>query len=259
VKRIIFNRPETLNAFPVAMFAEFHDILQAIKIDPQTRVVILTGAGRGFCSGADVAAVAGVVDTSTPADADVGPLPRHMYALQSINRITVVMRSMPQPIIAAVNGPAAGGGYSIALAADIAIAAQSAKFVNAIHRAQTGPEMGISYLLQRAVGAARAGELLLTARPIPADEAERIGLVARMVPDDRLMETALEIAQAIMVNTPVGTWLTKQTMWNSADAGSLEQAIQFEMRATVISVRAEDTKEKAAALKEGRPPDFKMA
>jgi enoyl-CoA hydratase len=268
VKRITFNRPATLNAFPTPMFAELHDLLEAIRFDPYTRVVILTGAGRGFCSGADVSEVANTVTPASmdaagegaPASADheIGPIPRHMYALESLNRITVLIRSMPQPVIAAVNGPAAGAGYSMALACDITIAAQSASFVNAIHRAQTGPELGLSYLLQRAVGAQRAGELLLTARPVLADEAYRIGLVSRTVPDERLMDVALEIAEAVMVNTPVGAWLTKRTLWQSGDAASLEQAIQFEMRATVISVQTGDAKEKSAALREGRPPQYRM-
>ena len=139
------------------------------------------------------------------------------------------MRQLPQPIICAVNGAAAGAGFALALASDLCIAAKSAKFVNSIHNAGTGHEFGMSYLLPRAIGTQRAAEILFTTRPVPAEEAERIGLVLRAVPDEELMNVALEIAN-ILANVPMGIWLTKQSLWVNQGVGSLETAIEMESR-----------------------------
>jgi enoyl-CoA hydratase len=163
---------------------------------------------------------------------------------------------MPQPIIAAVNGAAAGIGYALALAADLCIAAQSAKFVNVIHNAGTGAELGLSYMLPRAVGVQRAAELLLTARAVAADEAARIGLALKVVPDEALMSEALALADAIAVNSPIGIWLTKQSLWFNQAAGSLEAAIELENRAVLASQSTADAAEKRTSAREKRKPKF---
>ncbi|MCX7865010.1 MAG: enoyl-CoA hydratase-related protein, partial [Novosphingobium sp.] len=142
------------------------------------------------------------------------------------------------------------------LASDIAIAAQSAKFVNSIHNAGSGAELGLSYLLPRAVGAQRAAEILLTARPVMADEAARIGMVLKTVPDEELEEACLEVARNIVVNVPMGIWVTKQALWANQHAGSLEQAIEFESRGVFLAQSMEDKAEKQKAFFEKRAPRF---
>ena len=254
VKRITLNRPEALNAFTFPMYEAFIAALEGMRHDPAVRVIVLTGAGKGFCSGHDLKN-GGKPGWVAPG---LGRIQSGKYIMAVLGGIPPLMRSMPQPIIAAVNGAAAGIGYSLALASDLCIAAKSAKFVNVIHNAATGTELGMSYLLPRAVGTQRAAELLLTARPVLADEAERIGLVLRAVPDDSLMDEALKLADAIAVNSPVGIWLTKQSLWFNQSIGSLEAAIEFETRAVLASQATDDAAEKRASAIEKRRPKFKQ-
>ncbi|HXC41074.1 MAG TPA: enoyl-CoA hydratase-related protein [Burkholderiales bacterium] len=256
VKRVTFNRPEALNAFHAGMYLDLLDILRDTGRDPHTRVLVITGAGKGFCAGHDNV---NPDNSRTWVAEGVGKLHSSLHFMNELNRITSVLRNLPQPVIAAVNGSAAGLGYSMALACDMAIAAQSAKFVNAFHNAGTGSEIGLSYLLPRVVGAQRAAELLLTARPVLADEAERIGLVLQTVPDDKLMETVLDIANNIIVNAPLDVWLTKQNMYQNMHAGSVEQAVIFETRAIAMVNATEDAQEKRNARKEKRAPKFRNA
>jgi len=253
VARVTFNRPERLNAFTAEMYDGLLEAFERFRFDPNVRVVVLTGAGRGFCSGNELSGAGKMARVP----AGLGKVQADRYALMELARIPTLMRSLPQPIIAAVNGPAAGIGYSLALTADLTIAAQSAKFVNAIHNAGTGAELGMSYMLPRAVGAQRAAELLLTSRPVLADEAVRIGLALKMTSDETLMDEVLALAQAIMVNVPVGIWLTKQSLWANQAAGSLDAAIEFEHRAVMIAQRTEDAVEKRNAFVEKRPPVFR--
>jgi enoyl-CoA hydratase len=253
VKRITLNRPEQLNAFTFAMYGELISLLQGLQRDSKTRVVILTGNGRGFCAGHDLknAGQAAWLD-----DTQMGRMYQSKHIISVLNSIPPLMRQLPQPIICAVNGAAAGLGFALALASDITIAAKSAKFVNSIHNAGTGHELGMSYMLPRAIGTQRAAEILLTARPVLAEEAERIGLVLRAVPDEDLMKTALELAAGIMVNVPIGIWLTKQSLWMNQNVGSLETAIEMETRAVAVSQATEDAAEKRKSFLEKRPPNF---
>ena len=252
VRRITLNRPDAMNAFTFAMYTEFIDLLNAIKFDPKIRVVILTGVGKGFCTGHDLRA------GGSPAwvDPELGKAYRTKHTMSVLASIPSLMRALPQPIICGINGTVAGMGYALPLACDISIAAKSAKFVNSIHNAATGCELGMSYLLPRAVGAQRAAEILLTARPVLADEAERIGLVLRAVPDEELQDACLEIAKSIIVNVPLGVWATKQSLWMNQHAGSLEQAIEMETRAVFMAQSTEDAAEKRKSFFEKRPPHF---
>jgi len=252
VKRITLNRPESMNAFTFPMYQELSGIFNAIKYEPRTRVVILTGTGRGFCTGHDLK-VGGKPDWVPEG---VGKAFHTRYAMSVIGAIPLVMRSLPQPIICGVNGTVAGMALALPLAADIAIAAKSAKFVNSIHNAGSGAELGLSYLLPRAVGAQRAAEILLTARPVLADEAERIGMVLKTVADEELPNACLEIAKNIIVNVPMGIWVTKQALWHNMNAGSLEQAIEMETRGVFMAQSTEDKAEKQKAFFEKRPPVF---
>ena len=253
VRRLTLNRPEQLNAFTYDMYARLIEILEEVRRDSAIRVVVLTGSGRGFCAGHDLRAAG---DPAWVKDATMGKTYRGRHIMMELNRIPVLMRQLPQPIICAVNGAAAGIGLALALAADLCVAGSSAKFVNSVHNAGTGHELGISYLLPRAVGTQRAAEILLTARPVLADEAERIGLVLRTVPDDKLADSALELARSIMVNVPIGIWLTKQSLWLNQNVGSLDAALEMESRAVAVSQTTTDAAEKRAAFMEKRAPKF---
>ena len=186
----------------------------------------------------------------------MGKAYRTKYIMSVLASIPTLMRSLPQPIICGVNGTVAGMGYALPLAADLAIAARSAKFVNSIHNAATGCELGMSYLLPRAVGTQRAAELLLTARAVLSDEAERIGLVLKTVPDEELQNACLEMAKAIAVNVPLGIWTTKQSLYYNQNAGSLEQAMEMETRAVFMAQSTEDAAEKKKSFFEKRAPKF---
>jgi enoyl-CoA hydratase len=253
IRVIRLNRPDRFNAFTSAMIDGLNAEIERIRFDPAVRVVIITGTGRGFCSGADLGGMgvpAKVLET-------VGKPQYARYFLTELGRIPLGLRNLPQPVICAVNGAAAGVGYTLALAADMAIAAQSAKFVNAIHTAATGAELGMSYLLPRAVGTQKAAEILFTMRPVMADEAERIGLVLKTVPDDQLMEEALKLARDMMENVPIGLWVTKEALWMNQSAGSLAQAMEFEHRGVFMAQATDDAKEKRASFLEKRKPAFK--
>ena len=252
VKRLTLNRPEALNAFTFEMYLELIELLRGLRHDLETRVLILTGAGRAFCSGHDLRA-GGAPPWVDPA---AGKMQHKKLAITELGQIPVLMRNLPQPIICAVNGAAAGMGYSLALASDLTLAARSAKFVNSIHNAATGHELGMSYLLPRAVGSQRAAEILDTARPVLAEEAERIGLVLRMVDDDKLAQAALDLAGEILVNVPLGIWMTKQSLHLNQSAGSLEAAIELENRAVIVAQSSEDAAEKRKAFLEKRKPRF---
>jgi enoyl-CoA hydratase len=252
VRRITFNRPEALNGFKASMYPELLGILEKIAQDPDARVVVITGAGRGFCSGHD-----GAAPSERPwVPEGVGRNHTTMYFMRLLNSIGPAIRNMPQPVIAAVNGAAAGLGYSIALACDIAIAAKSAKFVNAFHNAGTGSEIGLSYLLPRAVGMQRAAELLLTSRAVMAEEAERIGMVLKAVPDDQLMAEVLKIANEMIQCAPLDLWVTKQEMYANQHVGSLEQAAMLDLRGTMGVTQTDDYAEKRTARAEKRAPKF---
>lgn len=254
VKRITLNRPEQFNSFTYEMYAELIETLRQLRHDSRTRVVILTGAGRGFCGGHDLrsSGFPGWID-----DTEMGRAYFAKHTLSELNTIPLLMRQAPQPIICAVNGAAAGIGFALAVAADLTVAARSAKFVNSFHNAATGHELGFSYMLPRAIGTQRAAEILLTGRPVLADEAERIGLVLRTVADEELQNTALELARGILANVPIGVWMTKQSLWFNQGIGSLEAAMEMEGRGVFMAQATEDKDEKRKAFLEKRAPTFR--
>lgn len=252
VCRLTLNRPDALNALTYTMYEELIARLEAVRFDPAVRVVILTGAGRAFCVGHDLRA------GGTPGWVAEGQGKAQSVRgiMAKLGAIPGLIRGLPQPVIAAVNGVTAGAGYPIALAADLCIAARSAKFVNAFHNAGTGHEMGFSYMLPRLVGAQRAAELLLTGRAVMAEEAASIGMILSAVDDASLMDEALALADRIIVNSPIGIALTKQSMWLNAGAASLEAAIEMENRAIFMSQATEDAAEKRQSFFEKRRPLF---
>jgi enoyl-CoA hydratase len=167
------------------------------------------------------------------------------------------LRALSKPVIAAVNGPATGGGLALALACDVRVAAESARFnVAFIRVGLSGCDIGVSYLLPRLVGASRAFELMLTGRMIDAAEADRIGLVSKMVPDGKVLDAALDTAELIRANSPFGVWMTKEVMWDNLEASSLQAAIDLENRTQLLSSYTGDMREALAAFLEKRPPRF---
>jgi enoyl-CoA hydratase len=256
------NRPDRLNALNPAMVAAIPAALTKVAADRSCRVIVLTGAGRGFCAGLDLqSAVGSELRTgagSGAASDGLGRGPGHrLVGQERFAAMIHTLRSLRQPVIAAVNGPAAGAGFALALGSDIRIAARSARFhVAAVKIGLSGGECGMSYLLPRYIGAARAFELLLTGRPFDAAEAERIGLVARVVPDDELLDAALAMADTIVANSPLAIWLTKQVVWSNLDASSFESAIELENRTQVLASMSADSAEAMRAFVEKRPAVF---
>jgi len=252
VLTLTLNRPDALNAFTFSMYEELIGILESLRHDSHTRAVILTGAGRAFCAGHDLRS-AGPAPWVDPA---LGKPYAAKHSITRIAQIPLLMRAIPQPVIAAVNGAAAGLGFAFALAADLCLAATSARFVNSIHNAGTGHELGMSWMLPRAVGTQRAAEILLSARPVLADEAQRIGLALRVVPDDQLIGEAHALAASICANVPLGVWLTKQSLWLNQGVASLEAACEIEARAVFQAQSTEDAAEKRTSFLEKRAPGF---
>jgi len=225
---ITLNRPNRLNAISLDMLDDLHSLFYQLPGMETVRVLIMTGEGRGFCAGADLKD-ARARSEAAGSFAIVGA---HLISVQKkyADRI-LEMRRLPQPIIAAVNGPAAGGGMCMALASDVAIATPSAYFVPSfINIGLSGGELGTSYFLPRAVGSIRAAEILLTGRTVEAEEAEKIGLVCRLVEEERLMDAAMETARMMLSKGPLGLRLTKEALNQNLDAPSLESAIELENR-----------------------------
>jgi enoyl-CoA hydratase len=254
VLRITLNRPDRRNAMNVDLLRGIYDAFDAARADRDARVIVLTGAGPGFCAGLDLAE--GVaLDTAGLGRARAG-----MKVQQYIANLIPLMRSLPQPIIAAVNGAASGGGLALALGSDIRIAATSARFnVAFIKVGLSACDIGTSWLLPRFIGASRAYELMLTGRFADAAEAERIGLVTRVVPDAELLDAAYAEADLILANGPFGVRMTKEVMWSQLEIGSLQAGIDLENRTQVLSSFAGDMEEAMAAFLEKRPPQFGTA
>ena len=213
----------------------------------------MTGAGKGFCSGLDL------TDVGLPPDIEGLPMSRiAIRAMHYMADLVPTMRNIPQPIIAAIHGASWGGGFCLALGADIRIAARSARFCGAgIVNGLTGTELGISYLLPRLVGGSRANEIILSGREVGGEEADRIGLVSRLVDDDALLSTAYEIADGICEFSPHGVAMTKRLLWSSWETGSLQAAIDHENRnQLLVRLTTNNLDEFLRARKEGRKPKY---
>ncbi|MBU1745774.1 MAG: enoyl-CoA hydratase/isomerase family protein [Proteobacteria bacterium] len=230
---VTMNRPERLNAINPAMVQDFETLFAALAQDETIRVLILTGAGRGFCSGADLSDATAVRETEVFAD----PESYLRLGQERYGRLVLGLRAIPQPVIAAVNGPAAGAGFCLALASDIRFASPGAYFIASfINIGLSAGELGSSYLLPRLVGLSHASEILYTGRKVPAEEAERIGLISRTVPTEALIETALACARQMIAKSPGGLRLTKRALDRNIDAQSLQEAVDFENRNQALMV-----------------------
>jgi 2-(1,2-epoxy-1,2-dihydrophenyl)acetyl-CoA isomerase len=246
---LTLNRPETLNAMNEAMMGEMERILIEIEADAAVRVVILTGAGRAFSSGGDQKRGGEAVPPSF-FDGDLGGA-----LIERLNRCILRMQRLQKPIVGSINGVAAGAGMNIALAADLRIASDTARFVEAFARVGLVPDGGGTYFLPRLVGTAKAMELILLADIIDAQEALRIGLVNRVVPADQLEQETLKLAERLAQGPTVAYGLAKTGLYQGLGM-SLEDVLNMEARNQAIAVRTPDRAEGVAAFLEKRPPRF---
>ena len=228
---VTLNRPEKLNALSRELVETLHATFDDIAANDECRVVVLTGAGRGFCSGLDL-----TDPDSGSAGGDL-EFPRSgMRWQERIANLTAKIHRLRQPVIAAVNGPAYGGGLGIALACDIRIATESARFCTQfIKLGLGGCDIGVSYTLPRIVGAGPAFDMILTARVVDAEEALRIGLVTRLSDGASLIDDALALAETLCGYGEFGLESTKQVLWANLDASSLEAALHVENRSQILA------------------------
>jgi enoyl-CoA hydratase len=252
VRRFTLNRPSKLNAMTTGLVQALHDALDLVAVERDCRSVILTGAGRGFCAGLDLGGYGAAPNTE-----GLGLTPAGLAVQRHIASLIPHLRSIPQPVIAAVNGAATGGGFALVMGSDVRIAARSAKFNAAFVRiGLSACDIGTSWLLPKLVGIARSQELMLTGRIFDAAEAERIGFVVRTVDDDALMDAALESAAQIASNSPFGVSLTKEAMWSALEIPGMQAAIDLENRQQIMASATADHREAMRAFLEKRPPTW---
>lgn len=232
---VALNRPKQLNAINQVMRDELAQTLAAIASDESTNAVVLTGEGRGFCSGIDMR------DFGPGVPGGEDPAIDRLRFQEAMAALPQAIRNLPQPVIAAVNGPCVGAGLALCLAADIRICSTAATFGNAaILLGLSGAEMGMSYHLPRIVGNSVAADWMLTGRTVSADEADRRGLVSELIEPDRLTDRALEIASTIADLSPLGVQLTKRALQVNTDAAGPDAAMELENRNQVLSHATDD-------------------
>jgi enoyl-CoA hydratase len=249
---LTLNRPDRLNALSIELALELDDTIRRVGTQNDTWVVVLTGAGRGFCSGLDLKdyGVLPGIDGLT-----VGRIAQR--SMRAYSQIVLSLRRIPQPVIAAINGPAYGGGMCLTLAADLRIAATSAELnATGIVNGLTSTEMAAGWLLPRLIGASRANDLLLTGRKVGAAEALQLGLVSRVVDDGRVLDEAVDMAAEMCRFSPYGLAMTKDVLWASLEVSSLETAIELEDRNQLMLGFTENLQEAIRAFDAGREPVY---
>jgi enoyl-CoA hydratase len=252
VRVLTLNRPDDLNAMTSELCEALHEELRRISVERSVRAVVLTGAGRGFCAGLDLAGYG-----AAPGNDGSDESRDRLINQEHMSRLILGLRALPQPVIAAINGPAAGFGLSLALGCDIRYAAAEAVFRAAfLNIGVSNCDMATSWLLPRLIGASRSHELMLTARRVDADEALRIGLVADVVAGDRLLARALEAAEQISALAPWGVRLTKQGMWTALEIPSEQAAVEYEDRQQIMATFGRAVPEAIAAFLEKRRAEF---
>lgn len=242
VVTLTLNRPDALNALNRQLRGELLGEVNAARKDSATRAVVITGAGRGFCAGADLRGETAERDFRRVLSTEYNPL------IEAI-------RNLPKPVVAAVNGVAAGAGVSLALAADLVVAADDARFVPAFNRIGLVPDSGLARTLVRALGRHRAFEILMGERQLSAADARDAGLVAAVVPGDRLAQAAAEVARRLADGPTLGIGLTKRLL-NLAEDASLPEALAAEAALQQVAGRSDDHAEGVAAFSEKRDPRF---
>ncbi|MCX6000324.1 MAG: enoyl-CoA hydratase-related protein [Chloroflexi bacterium] len=257
---LTLNRPDRLNALSMEMVQELRDFFRNLDRDLEARVIIMKGAGRAFCSGMDVGALSGgMAKIEAESGMPSGPVTYGHAVQRTLNNLILGMRRAPQPLIAAVRGAAVGGGFSLAMACDLRLAGESARFraVN-IRIGYTGADIGSSYFLPRIVGLSRAAEYMYTGRTLDASTADRIGFVSRVVPDDSLDSAAIELARDVLKATPLALRMTKELLNINIDAPSLMAAMQAESGSQLLCGMTEDAQEAIkAAYFEKREPNYR--
>jgi enoyl-CoA hydratase len=253
IATVLLDRADKLNALSGEMYHELADSFTALNSDDSVRTVVLTGAGRAFCAGLDLK------DKAPPPGSEGMGLPRlAMRAMGYMSGVVPAMRNLQQPVVAAVNGPAYGGGMCMTLGADIRLAGESAVFCGAgVLNGLTASELGVTYLLPRAIGTSNAAWMLLTGAKVDAPEAHRMGLVTAVHPDATLLDEALALAERLCELSPFGLHMTKQTMWANLEAGSLGAAIELENRNQLLAGYTGNLEEAKAAFREKRKPRYR--
>jgi enoyl-CoA hydratase/carnithine racemase len=252
VRRLVLNRPEELNTMTAELCEALHVELRRVAAERSVRVVIVTGAGRGFCAGLDLHGYG-----RAPGNEGSDESRNRLANQQHMSSLILELRALPQPVIAAVNGPSAGFGLALALGCDIRYAAEEAVFrVAFLNIGVSNCDMGTSWLLPRLIGASRSHELMLTGRRFDAEEALRIGLVADVVPGAELEARALEGAAQIASSAPWGVRLTKQGMWAALEVSSERAAVEYEDRQQIMATFGAAPQEAVSAFLEKRTPSF---
>jgi len=254
VTLITLNRPERMNAMAFDVMIPLREAIERVSLDNDTRVIVLTGAGHGFCSGADLedsGYVPNIEGLTRPSIA--------RRALELLDDVIMALRKAHQPVIGAINGAAIGGGFCLSVATDIRIASETAYFRAAgINNGLTSSELGLSYLLPRAIGSSRAFEIMLSGRDVDAGEASRIGLVSRVVPAADLLDACYDLAERISGFSQVGVELSKRMLWASLDASSLSAHMDHEGHAQLfVRMTTENFEEAIRARREKRPPVYR--
>ncbi len=249
VATLTLNRPERLNALGDTLRDDLYDAVTRCAADADVRVIVITGAGRGFCSGGDVKSM-----SERNEGASAAAFSEKFAPLR--DRIVLAMRDCPKPIIAAINGAAAGAGMSLALACDMRIASSAAKFAQAFVKRGLHPDWGSTYFLPRVVGMAKACELIFTGETIDAAEALKLGIVSAVVAPDELMAESRKLAAKIAAGPPVAIQLAKRALYHNLEV-DLRAALEFETFAQNVSKETEDAKEGVKAFMEKRAPVFR--
>jgi enoyl-CoA hydratase/carnithine racemase len=245
---VTLNRPDKLNAFGGRMRQEIAEVIDDVCADPEVRVIVITGAGKAFCVGGDITEF---VSGETKALSETSPSER-----PAMSKIVLALNRVEKPVIAAVNGVAAGGGVNLALACDIRIASEMARFGQVFTRRGVHPDWGGIYFLPRLVGYAKACELIFSGEVIDAREAFEIGMVNKIVPHEQLMEVAGRMAQRIAGNAPIPIAFAKRGLQNFYK-WDLSQALDYESFVLGVTMKTEDIKEGFTAFLEKREPQFK--
>jgi enoyl-CoA hydratase len=243
-----------MNAMAFDVMIPFREALEEISYDNETRVVVVTGAGHGFCSGADL------TDSGTVPHIDGLTVPTiSLRAMELLDDVILTIRKMHQPVIGAINGAAIGGGFCLSLAFDIRMAAETAYFRAAgINNGLSSTELGLSYLLPRAIGSSRAFEIMLTGRDVDAEEAARIGLVSSVQPVEGLLDACYEVADRIIAWSRVGVEVAKRVLWAGLDSSSLEAHMRHEgISQLYVRNLTGNFEEMIRARREGRPPVYR--
>lgn len=255
VALITLNRPSALNALSRELFAAIHATLDEIAVDQECRAVVLTGAGRAFCAGGDMEEFGRLLDGARSGDVSAfWDYQRHSADL------VPKLRRLPQPVVAAVNGPAVGGGLSLTCASDIRLASTEAYFAAAGQRVGlSAADMGVGWLLPRMIGLGRAQELMLTGRRFDADEALAFGLLADAVRPDELLETAIDLAGRLADGPAFATRVTKEAVWNALEIPSMRAMMDVENRHQAMLIQGPEHREGVSAFLAGRAPDYATA